>query len=153
MKRTLFLLFAILGTLTTYAEPPAPAPTLLLTLSSFEWSWLPASKHKEKSETIRFYRDGIFSERLFAGRWEATGLRTVTLQSKKSGHKAFLTFNADLTSYEGVGFDGSSRISGTRLGAVDPNATYPEPPALSRRSVRGLDPCRAVAQRGCFREG
>jgi hypothetical protein len=129
MKVLLLLLLGFLLLTPGYGEsaPSTSTPhvvNLRQALCTFEWTWEPAKGGKS---SVRFYRDGSLSNpKWFTGRWEVTGLRTVTLKSKKSGRKAFLTFNDDFTKYTGLDFSGVVRVEGSRVRAVNPEELSPE---------------------------
>jgi len=61
----------------------------------------------------------------FTAKWLATGLQTVTLESNKTQRKAYLKFDPAFKRFEGIDFNGTSRVDGKRLEPVDPHATAP----------------------------
>ena len=85
-------------------------------------------------DEIRFYRDGVAQNPgFFNARWEVTGIRTVVLQntnpkSPNSHKKAYLSFNASFSSYEGIDFNGKTKLEGVRRQPADPNALSPKQP-------------------------
>ena len=111
----------------TAAEPKSNPPTLRQALVAFGWSWVPSMPTKDPNNGgLRFYKDGVVTNpRYFIGRWEVTGLQTVTLQSNGTKRKAFLTFDSTFTKFEGIDFNGKNRVEGARKSPVDPEATLP----------------------------
>jgi len=101
-------------------------PTLRQALVAFTWTWQPA-RAKLPGE-VRFYKDGTAMNPLgWIATWKVTGLRTVTLETNKKNEKAFLTFDPTFSTYDGIFWDGRSKVSGGRKAPADPDAIRPTP--------------------------
>ena len=108
----------------TAGAPPNPQ-TLRQALVSFTWAWQPA-KYKGDPIEVRYYKDGVATNpKAWVGTWEVTGLRTVTVSRTEKGkkEKSLLTFDPTFSTFDGVWWDGTSKVSGGRKAPADPEAT------------------------------
>ena len=116
-------------TLSAYSqtrETKANPLTLRQALVSFSWTW---NHVKGPPAEVRFYKNGVATNpNAFMGTWEVTGLRSVTITRNDNRQKALLTFDPTFSTFEGVHFDGTIKVSGGRKAPADPEAILPTKP-------------------------
>lgn len=99
MKKTIRLLLLFGITMACGGRLRAAAKSLEEAITSNMWSWEYHDEGKDKSEPIRFYRDGIAKNlKYFEAHWEITGPHSLVLTMHNM--KASLTFNEDFTRYD-----------------------------------------------------
>jgi hypothetical protein len=111
-----------------FGEPGAEkADSLTQALTAFNWSWENYASGVKRFEDIQFYKGGLAENpQFFTARWEITGSRTVTLHNTNrgtpsNGKRAYLVFDASLTRYVGIDFNGKTNVEGFRRESVDPD--------------------------------
>ena len=106
------------------AEPSVkPKHNLRSAVLATPWTW----EHPTAGKTIlRFYQDGIArNTRPWQARWEATGLKTLTIDMPGQKGKATLTFTDDFTSFQAIHFDQATVFRG--VPAPEPARATPIP--------------------------
>jgi hypothetical protein len=98
------------------------------TLVSHTWSWLAAGAENDYSLAFTFGADGIVTSSTgLKFRWKSVGPRMLKIESP-DGRAALLTFDETARSFETLGFDGKTKITGVQRDLIAAKTPVPSIP-------------------------
>jgi hypothetical protein len=99
------------------------------TLVSHTWSWLAAGAENDFNPAFTFGADGIVTSSTgLKFRWKSVGPRMLKIESP-DGRAALLTFDQTARSFETLGFDGKTKITGVQRDLIAAKTPVPSIPS------------------------